>query len=225
MNDSFMNKIKCYYILSAFILFGCKNDVKNDRQNHLKPEMEIIIPKGSERARGFFGNEVFKNNTANKLNLEGTRFLRNGEYLNAEEKFIEALKYESDNPTILNNLGNLTSDFGNEIKAIEFYKKAIKCSDSTHFSSLYNLGLIYCETRDYNKSEEVLTYVLRNFDNKDQQSVAHIVLTNVYLNLKYCEKAKTSLNQAKSFMESHPEFRSSLERLQERTQICFENSQ
>ena len=62
----------------------------------------------------------FKNNTANKLNSEGTRFLRNGAYLNAEEKFIEALKYESDNPTILNNLGNLTRDFGNEIKAIEF---------------------------------------------------------------------------------------------------------
>ena len=59
MNDSFMNKIKCYYILSVFILFGCKNDVKNDRQDHLDPEMEIIIPKGSERAQGFFGNDVF----------------------------------------------------------------------------------------------------------------------------------------------------------------------
>lgn len=220
-----MNKTTFIYLLVSFILFACENEGKNVRKHNLEGEIEIVTPKGSERPQVFSGNHEFKNRTANSLNSQGMSFIRNGEYLNAEKKFIEALKYESDNPTILNNLGNLTKDFGDTNRAIEYYKKAIEFSDSTYFSSVYNLGLTYCNSKRYDDSEEILKYVLKNFDNENQQSITSFTLAKVYLGLNDCTNAERFMEKAEYFYTINPQITSKIETLKEEIRTCFKNTQ
>lgn len=193
-----------------------KSDVIVDQDS----TFEIVTPRGSEKPAIFIGNEDFKNQRASELNIEGMNFIKNGEYLNAEKKFIEALKQEPDNPTILNNLGNLTKNFGDSTKALEFYKKSIILSDSTYFNALYNLGLTYCNMNRFRESEEVLKYILKNFNNENQLSATNFVLTNVYLALEDCNKAQIALNQTKSFYENNPAMIENFNKLKKKVQNC-----
>lgn len=220
-----MSKMKFIFILLIFSFVACNNNSGDERIDNNEREIEILIPQGSEKPAVFSGNNNFKDKEANRLNNEGVRFIKNGEYLNAEKKFIEALKNEPDNPTILTNLGNLTKDFGETNKAIEFYNDAIMYSDSTNFNALYNLGLTYCNNGQYRDSEQILKYVIKNFDTEDQEALAYYVLSKVYLNIDECTNAETSMKKAENFYLNNSKLHSDLHKLKEEIRICFEESE
>ena len=203
-----------------FTFLACKQEIKKVNINNKNHKIEIVTPKGSERPEIFIGNENFKNAKANDLTIEGVNFIKNGEYLNAERKFIEALKLEHDNPTILNNLGNLSKDFGDTLKAIDYYNKSIIFSDSTYFNSLYNLGLTYCNMDRYKESEKILTYILENYKNENYLSATNYVLANVFIGLKDCSKAQEAVAQAELLYTNEPKMLENLNRLKKKVKEC-----
>lgn len=155
----FMVNLKFIFILLILTFISCKNGVKSDVMDNQEPTFQIVTPKGSEKPAVFVGNHGFKNERAGDLTTDGINFIKDGQYLNAEKKFKEALIYEYDNPVILTNLGNLAIDFGETLEGIDLYKQAIKFSDSTYFNALYNLGNTYCKIDRYQDSEEILNFI------------------------------------------------------------------
>ena len=70
--------------------------------------------------------------------------------------FQEALRHDTEEPSILTNLGTAFRGIGDANRAIIAFEKAVEISPG-HLSALNNLGLLYHETGRTDKAEEILT--------------------------------------------------------------------
>ena len=98
-NQYYKRKFNLFIIL-FLVLISCKNEKKSHGNNsNLKND------KGNIDL--YIGNEKFESKEADKFNSEGIEFVKKSEYKKAEIMFLKALENEPNNPTILNNLGNV----------------------------------------------------------------------------------------------------------------------
>ena len=200
-------------------LLSCKNPDKTHEKSNEK-SITVMTPVGVKKPQMFVGKEKFESKKASNLTNEGIQYVKKGEFLKAEEKFREALIYEPNNPTILNNLGNFEDYMGYKNKAISFYKQAFISSDSSYYNAIYNLGRIYCKLGEYQESERILNYILDNFDEPEHQSGSSHLLATVYVQLKDCEKAKIYYLMSKKMFDSVPELKTLSQELAEEIMAC-----
>src|SRR5690606_10686548 len=186
--------------------------------------IEFIKPSGIKKPHMFIGNEKFESKKAEDICNEGIRYVEMGEFLKAEVKFKQALTYEPNNPTILNNLGNFEDYMGYKEKAIAFYKEAFTASDSSYFNAAYNLGRMYCKSGEYVESEKILNYLIDNFKEPQFQSASSYLLANVYLQLKNCEKAKIHYQKSKKLYDSVPELKTLSQKLSKEIKDCVNDN-
>lgn len=198
---------------------SCKNTDKSHEKSTEK-SMTIATPIGVKKPHMFIGNEHFESKKAEFLTNEGVQYVMMGEFLKAEEKFREALIYEPNNPTILNNLGSFEDYMGYKNKAILLYTESFISSDSSYYNAAYNLGRMYCKLGEYQESEKILKYVLDNFKEPEFQSASSHLLANVYVELKDCEKAKIYYLKSKRMYDSVPELKSLSQELAEEIEAC-----
>jgi len=118
-NTEYLDKLKEIYestndlrILQNIIVF------LNDREEFT--EAELLLK---------YALEVDPENS-NFLTSMGVWNAKQGKLLEAEKYFLNAFDKEKDNVTLLNNLGLLYRDLGDETNSIEFYKKSINFYES-----------------------------------------------------------------------------------------------
>jgi tetratricopeptide (TPR) repeat protein len=151
-NQYYKRKFNLFIIL-FLVLISCKNEKKSHGNNsNLKND------KGNIDL--YIGNEKFESKEADKFNSEGIEFVKKSEYKKAEIMFLKALENEPNNPTILNNLGNVKK-FQNEYEeSIKYYEKSLLVSDSLYLNSALNIGIATYKSKNYDKSIKLLEYVI-----------------------------------------------------------------
>ena len=70
--------------------------------------------------------------------------------------FQEALRHDTEQPSVLTNLGTAFRGIGDANRAIIAFEKAVELNPG-HLSALNNLGLLYRETGRTDKAEEILS--------------------------------------------------------------------
>src|SRR5690606_21877983 len=100
------------------------------------------------------------------------------------EKFVEADKIESKNPTILNAIAQAELRLGNTEKSNKISLN-ILAIDSTYIETYVNLGGNYMSIKDYEKARDILKKGLKFTTNKNLQtkSLLYINLAVAYNNL------------------------------------------
>ena len=103
----------------------------------------------------FYNNLGIRNIYAKKLFREGLENVEIEKFDKAKEKFIEADKIESENPTILNGIAQAEVRLGNIEKSNEISLNILKI-DSAYIETYINLGGNYMSMKEYEKAENIL---------------------------------------------------------------------
>ena len=93
------------------------------------------------------------NATAEKLNNEGVRFFMQGNFSKAKQKYKDALKKEPNYATTLNNLGMLSLQEKEYIKAETYFQQAIEQKSSATY--LLNLGHALANQKKFKEAEKM----------------------------------------------------------------------
>src|SRR5690554_3487903 len=213
-------------IITLFILLIVISSCdRNNKANKSKEESNVEIIVGEEKSElGIvMGNDSFKNDEAKSLNNLGINYIREKQYKKAEEYFLAAFRLEPKNPTILNNLGNIYREIGTDKMALEYYTKSFIASDSTYFNAAYNMGIAYCNLEEYEKSLEVLEYIIAVSKDKNEKLFAEYVIIRVYLSQNQCSKAKQLYDRIKTGLDKFPEFKENRAELEERMENCVQH--
>ena len=148
-------------------------------ENNSNEKIDNINNK--ENINIYFDNEKFETKKSEKFNSEGVELAKKNEFNKAEIKFLKALKIEPNNPTILNNLGNIKK-FKNEYEeSINYYEKSLIVSDSLYFNSALNLGIVFYKIKNYNKSLKLLEYVISKSTDLKLIEIAYYNIVLIYL--------------------------------------------
>ena len=141
--------MKFYLFVILFsVLISCKSENNSKEKDSLESNKRNIDL--------YITGEKFETKKADKLNLEGIELSKKSEYKKAEKIFLNALEIEPNNPTILNNLGNV-KDYQNKYEeSIKYYEKSLLVSDSLYLNAGLNIGVISYKTKNYNKSLNLL---------------------------------------------------------------------
>lgn len=214
-------KIITVFILLLLTMFSCDKSNKTKESNDIKT-IQLLQKKDKSKVAIFLGNELFNNDEALRLNNMGIQFIKENQYKKAEKKFIAAYKLEPNNRTILTNLGNIYQKIGTEKMALEYYNEAFLISDSTYFNAAYNMGISYCNIKEYEKSKEILEYIISQTKDENEIIFAEFVIIRVYLNQNKCSKAKKLYNRIKSDLENFPELIENRVKLEQRIKNCVQ---
>jgi tetratricopeptide (TPR) repeat protein len=207
--------------LILFIVYSCdKNYKKNEKD---AGSIEIIIGDQKSELDIFLGNESFKNDEAKRLNNLGIKFIKENQYKKAEEYFIAAYRLEPDNPTILNNLGNIYRKIGTKRMALEYYNESFAFSDSTYFNAAYNMGITYNYMEEYEKSKEILEFIISQTKDDNEKIFAKYEIVRAYVNQNKCSNAKNLYNEIKSDLNKFPEFNENRRKLEKRMENCVQH--
>ena len=141
-----------------------------------KSGKKVKVKKDTKEVLFSVDNEI-KDKTAKNLFHEGLEKVDEGNYEEANEKFIEADKIEAKNPIILNGIAQTESSLGNMEKSIQISLNVISI-DSNYIETYVNLGQNYMQRQDYVKAKEILFKGLR-FANKTSQYTKSILLLNL----------------------------------------------
>jgi len=214
-------------IITIFILlltmFSCDKSNKTKESNDIRT-IQILQRTDKSKIDIFLGNESFNNDEALRLNNMGIQFIKENQYKKAEKKFIAAYRLEPNNLTVLTNLGNIYRKIGTEKMALEYYNEAFLLSDSTYFNAGYNMGTSYCNIKEYDKSKEILEYIISQTKDENEIIFAEYVIIRVYLNQNKCSKAKKLYNRIKSDLENFPELNENRKKLELRINNCVQQS-
>jgi tetratricopeptide (TPR) repeat protein len=223
MPDSPMKKI-LYITLTLFVIqfSSCKKDTSSKIEKFGKTEVDFT-EKGFITT--YFGEAQFDTEEVERLNLEAINFAKQGDFSKARSTLLKALKIESDNPIILNNLGNVEHRLKNYQKAIDYYEISLKKSDSIYLNAALNLGLLYWKDYEFEKSARVLEYVLDKSNNDFQIGSAHYQLARTYLDNNQCSKSKSSWDEAREVFKDVEGFQTRLVRLEEEIVSCVRHKQ
>lgn len=179
------------YVIFLFLpLFGCieKTNVSE------KTEVIEVVERPDGPTEIITGVDEFKNKEAERLNGLGISYIRDNDYNQAEEKFIAAYRIEPDNPTILNNLGNIYQEKGTVRMALEYYTESFMASDSTYLKAAHNMGLMYAANEDFDKSLEIFDYVLAQTKSENQRLITSFEISRVLAKQNECMKAHELYN-------------------------------
>ena len=151
----------------------------------------------------FYNNLGIKNKSAQKVFTEGLENVENEKFDLAKEKFIEADKIESKNPTILNAIAQAELRLGNTEKSYVISLN-ILAIDSTYIETYVNLGGNYLRIKDYEKARDILTKGLKFATNKNlrTKSILLINLAIAYNNLGDYENGLKYSNEALEISEN-----------------------
>lgn len=198
-----------YLLLLSFIslLFSCKNENSDKiRKDFQENNIDFSFSKNKKDNDIFNGGEEFKTKEASRMNQKGVNLVKKFDYAKAKIKFTKALEIEPNNPTILNNLGNI-ADLNDDLdKAITYFQESLAASDSLYINSALNLGVIYYRTKSIQKSIVLFNHVLSKSTNRNQRATAHFQLSKSYLEIGECSKARAELLSAKAVFRDVPEF-------------------
>jgi tetratricopeptide (TPR) repeat protein len=166
-----------YAFIFIFSLNSCKGQDKSDVK--YKTDSKDVI---------FYKNAGIKDKTAHALFAEGLEKVDNQDFEKAKEKFIEADKIESRNPTILNAIAQAEAELGNIEKSNEISLNIISI-DSTYTITYINLGQNYMSIRDYKKAKEILLKGKKFTSEKNlhTKSILFLNLAITYNNLGDCK--------------------------------------
>jgi tetratricopeptide (TPR) repeat protein len=199
-------------------MFSCKTENKSNE------EIDVSITNKNGQIDVFYNNEEFKSKEAVNLNSDGVELAKKNEFNKAATKFLEALNIEPNNPTILNNLGNIEKLKNNYDKSKKYFEKSLIASDSLYFNSALNLGIVNHKTKDYLKSIELFEYVISKSPDSMQTAMAHYHLCWTYLSLNKCDKAKTELEESKKVFKNDKNFIDEFEYLETEIKNCVQQS-
>ncbi len=205
----------------AIITLAC-NELNGSDISNEKTEVEILNGEKELDIHIFSGGSFFKNKEADRLNSKGVDYIKKNKYKEAEKYFIAAYRLEPENPTILNNLGNIYREIGTEKMALEYYTEALIASDSTYFNAAYNMGISYCNIEEYEKSEKILNYIISNTSIENEKTFAEYVLIRVYVSQQQCKKATELYTKIKSELDKFPQFRANRENLEIKLENCIQ---
>lgn len=164
-------------------------------------------------------NEVFQTEVANELNDAGLLFAQREEYDKAREKFLVALKYEENNPTLLNNLGLTEKAVGNIAKACEYFEQAMK-ADTAYYNAYTNYALVLLEEKRYKKSLSLLKKAIKYSKSDLILASAHLHATFVYYDLGKCEKARYHFEKSKMYSDNSRETVDQLNMVEKKLEDC-----
>lgn len=213
-------RIITLFILSLTI-FSCDKSHKTNESNDVRT-IEILHREGESDLDIFLGNESFNNVEALRLNNMGIQFLKEYQYKKAEKNLIAAYRLEPKNPTILTNLGNIYREIGTGKMALEYFNEALIISDSTYFNAAYNMGVVYFSMKEYEKSKEILEYIILQTKDENEITFAEYEIVRVYLNQNKCSKARKLYNRIKSDLDKFPEFKEDREKLEQQINNCVQ---
>ena len=208
--------MKIYLIVILFsVLISCKTENNSSGNENLKSN------KGNIDL--YITGEKFETKKSEKLNSKGIKFSKKNEYKKAEKIFLNALKIEPNNPTILNNLGNVKK-FQNEYEeSIKYYEKSLLVSDSLYLNSALNIGIVSYQTENYNKSLTLLEYVISESNNLKLTEIAYYNLVLVYVKKNECEKAKTEFEKYERIFKDKFQFVKQYEYLKPEIKNCVQH--
>lgn len=169
----------------------------------------------------FLDETEFISEEVKSLNNHGIEFVKRGEIRNAEIKYLEALKIEPNNPTILNNLGNIEKVKKNYEKSIMYYEKSLIASDSLYYSSAVNLGLLSNELHSYSRAIKLFEFVILKSKNPSQKAIAYLSLCNAYLSSGQCEKGKSVLKKSQKYLKINEKLAARYKYLEAKLIRCF----
>ena len=111
---------------------------------------------------------------------------------------LKALELDSQDPVILNNLGNIEYDEKNFEKALDYFKQSIKVSDSLYLIAFFNLGKTYSLIGEEEKAAVVLKFAENKAENLLLKGLAQYHLAVSYLEYGKVEKGREALKKAES---------------------------
>lgn len=208
--------MKSYFLIVIFsVIISCKSKDNSNKK------FDIINNKGNVDV--YNSGEKFETKESNKFNTEGIELAKKNEFNKAEIKFLKALKLEPNNPTILNNLGNIKKSKYEYDESINYYEKSLIVSDSLYFNSALNLGIVSYKIKNYNKSLKLLEYVTSESTDLKLIKIAYYNLALVYIAMNECDKAKTELKKMKKLFENNIQFIEQYEYLETRIKNCAQH--
>ncbi len=219
-----LKNIKLKFVLLLLLLipvYSCKEDVTSNDSEALDV-IEVEKRTDKEDVDIFIGSDLFENGEAERLNNLGIEFAKKEEFRKAEEKFIAAYRIEPNNPIVLNNLGNIYREIGTNKMALEYYSESFNASDSTYFLAGYNLGIAYCNEGEYEKSLDILEYIIDDTDDAYKKMLAEYVIVRVYISQNECAKAEKLYNKIKGDLDNYPQFKENRELLELKMKDCIQ---
>ena len=203
------------FVILFLLLISCKTEKKS--------EENTIIKRDNKNIDLYIGNEKFESKESGKLNLEGVELAKKSEFKKAEIKLLKALGNEPNNPTILNNLGNVKKYQNEYEESIIYYEKSLLASDSLYLNSALNIGIVTYKIKNYDKSLKLLEYVISESNNLKLIEIAYYNLVLVHLAQNECNKAKTELKKSEQILENNFKFVEQYEYLKSEIKNCVQH--
>ena len=203
------------FVILFLLLISCKTEKKS--------EENTIIKRDNKNIDLYIGNEKFESKESGKLNLEGVELAKKSEFKKAEIKLLKALGNEPNNPTILNNLGNVKKYQNEYEESIIYYEKSLLASDSLYLNSALNIGIVTYKIKNYDKSLKLLEYVISESNNLKLIEIAYYNLVLVHLAQNECNKAKTELKKSEQILENNFKFVEQYEYLKSEIRNCVQH--
>jgi len=115
------------------------------------------IPHNARKAllhSGFYGPDTVTVFDGVSLNVSGDIYYGEGDIVRAVKEYKKGLALEPTNTNLLNSLGEAFAQMNKTKKARSFFEAIIQ-SDPKHYMALFNLGITYLTTGEY---EQAITY-------------------------------------------------------------------
>lgn len=187
-------KNKFIIILLACLAIGCKPT----KVIQVDKKTEVVHGKGNV-TQLYSTVPKFKNAEANKLNNEALLLAQKGNFKAAKEGFQKARLLENDNSWIVANLGLAEMFLKNYDESITLLKEAIEMNP-TNFSHYQNLAVVYEKNKQYKKAVETNLLILNSEVDTRTKGLVNISITEAYLSLNECNKAKEALKRGKTLI-------------------------
>jgi tetratricopeptide (TPR) repeat protein len=211
-------------ILFLFLIILNSCDNHKESKAPANDTVEILNRNEENDLEFFYGSDSFDMEETRKLNNIGIQHIKKNEYKKAEQYFIKAYRLEPQNPTVLNNLGNVYQEIGTHKMALEYYEEALRNSDSTYLKAASNMGGSYRSRKEFDKSEQILNYVISRTENEFEKTVAKYTLVKVYNDQSKCEKARELYLKIEPYLDKYSELKENREKIELEMENCVQQS-
>jgi tetratricopeptide (TPR) repeat protein len=181
--------LTCSIIL---IYFSCNSGNSNDKSTKRSKTHGGIIT--------FLSTKEFENQKSYDIYLKGVKCIKREDYECAKKYFEKALEIDSNNPTILCDLGITETRLFNYDRSSELLYKAIDI-DSTYYLAHTNLGFNLYYIGKHNKAIEILNLVDVNNSSQVVRRATYFHLFMNYTSLKECDNAYKYYDLLRDFLD------------------------
>jgi FG-GAP-like repeat/Tetratricopeptide repeat/ASPIC and UnbV len=196
-------------LLCAFILFTCKNSVKDTKQS--AQDLTSIKTLGLAYLEEFKLDEAEKQflkfiDLAPKEKLGyanlGLAYLRMGKYPEAEKQLSKAIEIDPKDPDIRLIMATVYQMNEHRAKAISELKEALTFAPD-HIKTLYDLSELYNVDQDAESQKQRQIYILKLVEKIPGNLVPHLSLIEIYIRTGETDKA---IEQLEIIHKQFPEF-------------------